>query len=110
MLDRYIPVVKPEIGCSLEREVFDKFDVPYIKEQLRRLDKENPTIARFIRKFSKTTEDRVGAAFCGIIVYRLLESQAEANRMTYEDMLADSQVFAAGENKKGGSEGVDNGM
>jgi len=84
MYDTFLPVVKPEIGGPLERELFDKFDVDYIKETLARLDTENPTIARFIRKFSKTTDDRKGAAFCGVVVYRMLESQAEANRMNAE--------------------------
>lgn len=84
MLDTFLPVVKPEIGGSLERELFDKFDVEYIKAQLARLDNDNPTIARFIRKFSKTTKDRTGAAMCGVVVYRMLESQAEANRMNAE--------------------------
>jgi hypothetical protein len=84
MLDTFLPVVKPEIGGSLERELLDKFDVDYIKEQLNRLDTDNPTVARFIRKFSKTTEDRKGAALCGVVVYRMLESQAEANRMSEE--------------------------
>jgi len=76
-----LPVVKPEIGGSLERELVDKFDSEYIKNQLKRLDIENPTISRFIRNFSKTTNDKIGSAFCGLIVYRMLESQNEANSM-----------------------------
>ena len=84
MYNLFLPVVKPEIGGSLEREIFDKFDVDYVKDQLKRLDEENPAVARWIRKFSKTTEDRLGAAFCALITYRLLESQAEANRMNQE--------------------------
>jgi len=88
----FLPVVKPEIGGSLEREMFDRFDGEYVKEQLKRLDIENPTIARFIRLFAKTTEDRVGAAFCGLIVYRMLESQSEANQMSQEEFEADKKV------------------
>lgn len=84
MYDTFLPVVKPEIGGSLERELFDKFDVEYVKAQLLKLETDNPTVARFIRKFSKTTNDRTGAALCGVVVYRMLESQAEANRMNAE--------------------------
>jgi hypothetical protein len=89
----YLPVVKPEIGCSLEREMMDVLqesdDINFVKDKLRRLDILNPTIARFIREFSKTTKDKIGAAYCGIIVYRLLESQAEANKMQQDEIDAE---------------------
>lgn len=83
-MNLFLPVVKPEIGGSLQREIVDKCDVEYVKKQLKRLDIDNPTIAKFIRDFSKTTKDRVGVAFCSLLVYRMLESQAEANRMNEE--------------------------
>jgi hypothetical protein len=89
MLDTFLPVVKPEVAASLHREIFDKFDVPYIKNQLARLDEDNPVIGRWIMEFGKTTDDKVGAMYCGIMVYRLLESQAEANRMAEEIKLGD---------------------
>lgn len=84
MLNTFIPVVKPEIGASLQRELFDKFDKSYMKEQLLKLDEENPVISRIIRQFSKTTDDPLGAAWCGLLVFKLLESQAEVNRMEME--------------------------
>jgi hypothetical protein len=84
MYKSFLPVVRPEIGGSLERDLLDKFDETYVIDHLDRLDTENPTISRFIRKFSKSTGDDIGAMFCGIIVYRMLESQAEANRMNEE--------------------------
>jgi hypothetical protein len=85
MQNLYLPVVKPEICYSLEHEVIGQFDVEYVKSFLKKLDSDNPTIAQFIRRFSKTTEDRMGAIFCGLIVYRMLESQAEANEMNQEE-------------------------
>lgn len=89
-----LPVVKPEIGGSLEREMIEKSnDLKYIKEQLRRLDVDNPTVAYFIRNFAKTTKDKVGAAYCGLIVYRLLESQAEANIMYQEELEAEQSAM-----------------
>lgn len=78
----HLPVVKPEIGGSLQREISHRNDIEYVKEQLLKLDEQNPTISRFIKRFSKTTKDRLGAAFCGIVIYRMLESQAEANWMS----------------------------
>ena len=86
-----LPIVKPEIGYSLEKELFDVDDVDYIKTQLKRLDEENPSVATFIRQFAKTTDDKINVAFCGLMVYRLLESQAEANWMNEE--MSGSPIF-----------------
>jgi len=93
-MNLFLPVVKPEIGGSLQQEMVEKAnDLKYVKQQLRRLDTENPTVAYFIRNFAKTTKDKVGAAYCGLIVYRLLESQAEANRMHQEELEAEQSVM-----------------
>lgn len=83
-MSKYLPVVQSGIPASIEREIFDKFDEPYIKEQLKILGDENPVIAQWLKSFSKTTKDRTGAIFSGLIVYKLLESQAEADRMEEE--------------------------
>jgi len=84
MLNTFIPVVKPEIGFSLQKELFDKFDKSYLNDQLLKLDDINPVISEFIRKFSKTTDDPLGAAWCGLVIFKLLQSQAEANLMEME--------------------------
>jgi hypothetical protein len=83
-LDAFIPVVKPEIAASLQRDLLDKFDEPYLIEQLKQLDEDNPVLSRFIRQFSKKTEDSLGAAWCAMVVVKLLQSQAEVNRMEME--------------------------
>lgn len=83
----YLPVVKPEITASIEREVSDISDYTFIKNNLKRIKANNPTVAEFIKRFSKETEDPVASAFCGILVYRLLESQAECNQMENELMI-----------------------
>lgn len=79
-----LPHVNFDIGHSLAREVVCRDDKEYLEEQLNRLEKENPAVSRWIRNFSKTTRDRLGSMFCAVMVYRLLESQAEADRMTRE--------------------------
>jgi hypothetical protein len=76
-----LPVVKPEIGYSLEKELRNAEDVEYVCKQLKRLGEENPSVAIFISKFSKISKDKMNVAFCGLLVYRMLESQAEANWM-----------------------------
>lgn len=83
----YLPVVKPEITASIEREVCDISDSTFIKKHLKRIRANNPTVAEFISRFAKETEDPVASAFCGILVYRLLESQAECNQMENELMI-----------------------
>lgn len=80
----YLPVVNPDVGHSLAREVIARDDEDYLDEHLARLDEENPTISVWIRKFAEQTSDPVGSMFCAVMVYRLLESQAESNKMTEE--------------------------
>lgn len=81
----FLPVVKPEIGYSLEKELQQVTDdANYIRSQLERLDKENPTVAQFIKRFAKLHNDKMNVAFCGLIVYRMLESQSEVNWMNQE--------------------------
>lgn len=80
----YLPVVKLEVSASLQRELMDKFDAPYMREQLEILKKENPAVYLWIKRYSKTTKDRMGSMFCGLVVYKMLKSQAEANRMAEE--------------------------
>lgn len=86
MHDLYLPIVKPEITASLYKEVkeSEEFSSRYINNHLKRLDKENPTVAAWIRKHAKTSKDKMSCAYCALIVYRLLESQAEANRMNVD--------------------------
>lgn len=83
-MSKYLPLVNSGTPASVERQIFDKFDEPYMKEQLRLLDDENPVIAQWLRSYSKTTKDRLGAMYCGLVVYKLLESQAEADWMENE--------------------------
>jgi len=83
MFDTFLPVVQTGIGGSLEHEIGSD-EVAYIKSQLARLDEENPSIAYFIRTLCKRIKKgsaRRNVAMSGIVVYRMLESQAEANRM-----------------------------
>jgi hypothetical protein len=81
---KLLPFVKTDTGFSIARELVDKFDDSYIKEQLKIIKENNPTIADFITKFSNKCEDKNGSAICGIVVYRLIESQTEANKMKKE--------------------------
>lgn len=81
MANSYLPRVSPNIGFSLEQEIRNRDDEIYLEEQLSRLDEENPAISTWIRKYAELTDDSNGVKLCGVIVYRLLESQSEADQM-----------------------------
>ena len=75
-----LPVVHENIGYSLQREIPED-DHVYLLEQMDRIYETNPCIARFIDNYAIETDDPVGAALCGVMIYRLLESQAEAEEL-----------------------------
>lgn len=84
-----LPIVDSEVGFSLAKYVGEKGDAEFIRSELKRIGKENPTIAEFIKKWSSLGSCQTHTKFCGILVYKLLRSQAEANRMTEELNLGD---------------------
>jgi len=82
----YLPFVTNEVGCSVAASfnVDMKPDREIIREELSRLKKKNPAVAEFIMKWAKlggSKRVRDHSLFCGILTYKLLESQAEANWM-----------------------------
>lgn len=92
MYDLFVPIVKPETAACIQVEIDGQDDILYLKNELQRLDKENPTISNIIRSFSKTTKDKIGAAWCGLLVYKFIERQAESNKMNFELNLGDNQI------------------
>ena len=79
MIETSLPVVKPETCFSIERECLGVRDVEFIKKTLKKIMKNTPVVAMWIKNYSKTTKDRFGAIVCAVVVYRLLESQDEAD-------------------------------
>jgi hypothetical protein len=83
-MDGLLPVVKSEICCALRQEIESEL---YWRDQFLRLQNENPCIAQVISRFATGLEDQETAesvTMGAILVYRMLESQAEANRMEDE--------------------------
>ena len=83
---KYLPFVLNEVGASIAMSMGDN-DIENIKKELKHIKKVNPAVAEFINKWSKEALDkdaRLHSAFCGILVYKLLESQAEADYMNQE--------------------------
>lgn len=84
-----LPKVSPDIGLALQREIEDAgSEHDYIIEIIKRLNKENPAINTFLSKateqFKSVPEVRTEAMKIGYFVYRLLESQAQADKMNEE--------------------------
>ncbi len=82
-MKQLLPIVDSEIGFSVAQSL-DSDDIGNIKTQLARIKKSNPVIHEFIVKWTKLVKNknmRLYCAFCGILVYKLLESQAECDEM-----------------------------
>ena len=85
MSDKLIEKIKSYLLGKPDYEKLDilfnenGFDVEFIKKTLKKIMKNNPVVAMWIKNYSKTTKDRFGAIVCAVVVYRLLESQDEAD-------------------------------
>lgn len=74
-----LPRVKEEIGYSIAESIGDD-DAEFIMTEIKKIEMENPVIADFIGRWSQDPK----TVFCGILVYKLLRSQAEADKMNEE--------------------------
>jgi hypothetical protein len=87
-MENYLPIVDPEVGHSVsEMWGDDETDEEVYARELEMLKIVNPTIAEFIELWCKraaTDEQMHHSAFCGILVYKLLASQAEVDQMEKE--------------------------
>ncbi len=80
-MEPLLPIVDSDIGFSLAKCVGEKGDSEFIKSELQIIARENPTVANFIKKWSSLCNSETHSIFCGILVYKLLRSQAEADQM-----------------------------
>jgi len=82
-----LPIVTREVGAAISAERSTKEDD---KKFLERLVEDNPAILEFIERDTgvmKGIEAKQASIYTAISVYRLLESQAEANRMNQEYLM-----------------------
>lgn len=77
----YLPKVDAQVAYPLAQEVKKYDDIEYIDKEMAFLDEVNPAISTWIREYSKITNDPEGAMICSIVVYKLLDSQAQVNFM-----------------------------
>lgn len=76
-----LPVVTKETGALVSREIERDENNDYIIRLLERLEGENPCVAEFVSRMAVQHEDPVAISTAALLVYRLLESQAEANKL-----------------------------
>ena len=81
MIDNMMPIVQVETCFAIEQECKDCSDKETVDRLFKKVKKSNPVIATWIKRWSKTTKDSLGAMACALVAYRLLESQSEADFM-----------------------------
>lgn len=74
-----LPRVTKETGYAVCREFEQEDDNNYVIRLLERLEEENPCIAEFVSRLAIQHDDPVGVSTAALLVYRLLESQLEAD-------------------------------
>lgn len=84
-MSNYLPVVKREVAANVAQKLAIQCDETYVEDQLLFLEKENPVIANWIRKYAATADSgELEAKYCAVITYNLLNSQAEVIYMESE--------------------------
>ena len=76
-----LPTVTKETGHAVCRELELEDNNDYVIGLLARLEAENPCVAEFVSRLAIQHEDPVGITTAAMLVYRLLESQAEADAL-----------------------------
>ncbi len=79
-----LPRVTRETGFSVCRELEQAQGNEYVIALLERLEEENPCVAEFISRLAIQHDDPVGVSTAALLVYRLLESQLEADALRRE--------------------------
>ena len=77
-----LPRVTKETGYAVCRELDRDDNNEYVIALLKRLESENPCVAEFVSRLAIQHEDPVGISTAALLVYRLLESQAEADALS----------------------------
>lgn len=80
----HLPRVTKETGFAVSGELGQDDDNAYLIQLLERLEKENPCIAEFVSRLAVSHADPIGISTAALLVYRLLESQAESDSLGRE--------------------------
>jgi hypothetical protein len=81
-VEKYLPEVKRAIAASMAANMAQTpNDKQFLKKELKKIRKVNPLVAEFIVKYASTRKGTAHAIYCGVMVYKLLYSQSEADHM-----------------------------
>jgi hypothetical protein len=76
-----LPIVTQEVGYAIKAEMEREAGNQYVVRILERIEAENPCVAEFVSQIALQHDDPVAISTAAILVYRLLESQLEADDM-----------------------------
>ena len=76
-----LPLLHQEIADPVRAEIQQLPDNEYMVKAILSIEKKNPLIANFISQYAMKTQHPAEVATCALIVYKLLEAQAEANTL-----------------------------
>jgi hypothetical protein len=76
-----LPIVTQEVGYAIKAEMEREPGNQYVVKLLERIEVENPCVAEFISQIALQHDDPIAVSTAAILVYRLLESQLEADDM-----------------------------
>ncbi len=76
-----LPIVTQEVGYAVKAEMEQRPANEYVAMVLERLETENPCVAEFISHYALQHENPVAVSTAALLIYRLLESQLEADEM-----------------------------
>ena len=77
----HLPRVTPEIGQAIKAELERTEGNDYVTTMLQRLERENPCVAEFVSQMALQAGDPVAVSTAALLVYRLLESQSDADAL-----------------------------
>lgn len=85
-MKQLLPVVNSDVGHAIAGSLGDEFNKETWRAEFKRIQKLNPAIAEFIGKWSRLAKagNKLHTVICGIVLYKLLESQAEVDMMEEE--------------------------
>lgn len=76
-----LPLVKSETCFSLESIFARDEDETYVIAYLEEIKRKNPIVGLWIERFSDKSDDPLMTTACAAVVYKMLESQLEADML-----------------------------
>jgi len=77
-----LPRITPGVAASVRREIME--DDNYFLALLSRLEEADPSLAEILGGFALEQTEEAAAMAAGLLVYRLLELQAEVDHLERE--------------------------